>query len=176
MCGVWCVVCGVWCVVCGVWCVVCGVGCGSVCGVWRCVGGAVWGGVCGVWCVVCGGVVVWWCGGVVVWWCGGVVVWWLWWCGGVVVWWYRRYCSMCVFLHTHARDAPNWVAEHLEASSRRPRHPFSALMAGETPGRVPVYTALKKAFPSRQELQLRRTPQFSARLDPMTLMVMSPHR
>ena len=51
---------------------------------------------------------------------------------------------MCVFLHTHARDAPNWVAEHLGASSRRPRHPFPALMAGETPGRVPVYTALKK--------------------------------
>ena len=34
------------------------------------------------------------------------------------------------------------VAEHLGASSRRPRHPFPALMAGETPGRVPVYTAL----------------------------------
>ena len=28
-------------------------------------------------------------------------------------------------------DAPNWVAEHLGASSRRPRHPFPALMAGE---------------------------------------------
>ena len=27
--------------------------------------------------------------------------------------------------------APNWVAEHLGASSRRPRHPFPALMAGE---------------------------------------------
>ena len=26
--------------------------------------------------------------------------------------------------------AANWVAEHLGASSRRPRHPFSALMAG----------------------------------------------
>ena len=35
------------------------------------------------------------------------------------------------------------VAEHLGASSRRPRHPFPALMAGETPGRVPVYTVLK---------------------------------
>ena len=35
------------------------------------------------------------------------------------------------------------VAEHLGASSRRPRHPFPALMAGETHGRVPVYTALK---------------------------------
>ena len=35
------------------------------------------------------------------------------------------------------------VAERLKASSRRPRHPFPALMAGETPGRAPVYTALK---------------------------------
>ena len=35
------------------------------------------------------------------------------------------------------------VAEHLGASSRRPRHPFPTLVAGETPGRVPVYTALK---------------------------------
>ena len=33
---------------------------------------------------------------------------------------------------------------HLGASSRRPRHPFSALMAGVSPGRVPVHTALKK--------------------------------
>ena len=36
------------------------------------------------------------------------------------------------------------VSEHLGASSRRPRHPFPALMAGVTPGRAPVYTALKK--------------------------------
>ena len=43
-----------------------------------------------------------------------------------------------------AWDAPNWVAEHLGASSRRPRHPFPALMAGVSPGRVPVYTAPKK--------------------------------
>ena len=35
------------------------------------------------------------------------------------------------------------VAERLGASSGRPRHPFPALMAGEPPGRVPVYTALK---------------------------------
>ena len=48
-------------------------------------------------------------------------------------------------------------------------------MAGEAPGRVPVYTALKK-IPLRQELQLRRLPQFSARMDSMTLMVMSPYR
>ena len=44
---------------------------------------------------------------------------------------------------SHHEHAPNWVAEHLGASSRRPRHPFPALMAGVTPGRVPVYTALK---------------------------------
>ena len=36
------------------------------------------------------------------------------------------------------------VAEHLGASSRRPRHPFPALMAGVSPGRGPVYTALKR--------------------------------
>ena len=58
------------------------------------------------------------------------------------------------------------VAEHLGASSRRPRHPFPALMAGEPPGRVPVHTALKD-IPSPHELQLRRPPQFSARPDPM---------
>ena len=34
------------------------------------------------------------------------------------------------------------VAERLGASSRRPRHPFPALMA-VNPGRVPVYTALQ---------------------------------
>ena len=34
----------------------------------------------------------------------------------------------------------------------------------------------KKAFPSHHELQLRRTPQCSARLDSMTLMVMSAYR
>ena len=48
--------------------------------------------------------------------------------------------GVCPATRTHA---PNWVAEHLGASSRRPRHPFPALMAEETPGRVPVYTALK---------------------------------
>ena len=48
-----------------------------------------------------------------------------------------------VSVQARADYAPNWVAEHLGASSRRPRHPFPALMAGETPGRVPVYTALK---------------------------------
>ena len=43
------------------------------------------------------------------------------------------------------------VAEHLGASSRRPRHPFPALMAGETHGRVPVYTAQKR--PSRHTMK-----------------------
>ena len=52
---------------------------------------------------------------------------------------------MCVSPYAPTTNAPNWVAEHLGASSRRPRHPFSALMAGETPGRVPVYTALKRS-------------------------------
>ena len=36
-----------------------------------------------------------------------------------------------VSLQARADYAPNWVAEHLGASSRRPRHPFPALMAGE---------------------------------------------
>ena len=56
------------------------------------------------------------------------------------------------------------VAEHLGASSRRRRHPFPALMAGE-PLAVYLCTRPKKAFPSHHELQLRRPPQFSARLD-----------
>ena len=37
---------------------------------------------------------------------------------------------------------PNWVAERLGASSRSPRHPFSALMAEVNPGPVPVHRAL----------------------------------
>ena len=41
---------------------------------------------------------------------------------------------------------------------------------------VYLCTRPKKAFPSHHELQLRRTPQFSARLDSMTLTVMSPYR
>ena len=36
-----------------------------------------------------------------------------------------------VSVQARADCAPNWVAEHLGASSRRPRHPFTALMAGE---------------------------------------------
>ena len=45
---------------------------------------------------------------------------------------------------SRAYCATNWVAEHLGASSRRPRHPFPALMAGATPDCVPVYTAQKR--------------------------------
>ena len=80
---------------------------------------------------------------------------------------------LCRYATTHA---PNWVAEHLGASSRRPRHPFPALMTGVTPGRVPVYTAQKKPSHHAMNCNCRETPQFSARLDPMTLMVMSPYR
>ena len=43
------------------------------------------------------------------------------------------------------------VAERLGANSRRPRHPFPALMAGETPGRVPVQHTTLKLIPSRHE-------------------------
>ena len=60
-----------------------------------------------------------------------------------VVWVVRIINVTGVSVQARACDAPNWVAEHLGASSRRPRHPFPALMAGATPGRVPVYTALK---------------------------------
>ena len=42
--------------------------------------------------------------------------------------------------------APKWVAEHLGASSRRPRHPFPALMAGE-PLAVYLCTRPKKDKP-----------------------------
>ena len=54
-----------------------------------------------------------------------------------------------MFVHTYQQHAPNWVASHLGASSRCPRHPFPALMAGDNPGRVPVYTALKKSTRQR---------------------------
>ena len=48
--------------------------------------------------------------------------------------------------------------QHLGASSRRPRHPSPALMAGVTPGRVPVYTALKThpANPRTEPVDLYR--------------------
>ena len=74
------------------------------------------------------------CGG-----CGG--------CGGGWWWWYGRCVDDVSLSIAHHGHATYWVAEHLGASSRRPRHPFSALMAGEPPGRVPVYTALYKTHP-----------------------------
>ena len=53
-------------------------------------------------------------------------------CGSIIVY------DVCVSPYAPTMHAPNWVAEHLGASSRRPRH--SALI---NPGRVPVYTVLK---------------------------------
>ena len=73
------------------------------------------------------------------------------------------------------RDAPNWVAEHLGASSRRPRHPFPALMAGETTGRVPVYTA-QRSLPITPENATAETSAVNCTSGPMTMMVMSPYR
>ena len=108
--------------------------------------------------VVCGG--VWWvCGGV--WWC--VVVWWCVWYESLRS---RRVCpGACL-------RATNWVAEHLGASSRRPRHPFPALMAGVNPGRVPVYTALPAnpesstgTLTTRRVMQLRNLYGLPDRLD-----------
>ena len=67
-------------------------------------------------------------------------------------------CGVCgsddskhaVSVQGHADYAPNWVAEHLVASSRRPRHPFPALMAGE-PLAVYLCTRPKKK-PSRHTM------------------------
>ena len=43
-----------------------------------------------------------------------------------------RTCGLtCVFVHTYQQLHLIRVAEHLGSSSRRPRHPFPALMAGE---------------------------------------------
>ena len=56
--------------------------------------------------------------------------------------------DVCLSPYAPTKNAPDWVAEHLGASSRRPRHPFPALMAGVNPGRVPVYTALKRSLMS----------------------------
>ena len=58
-------------------------------------------------------------------------------CGGL----WRVVCGVCgsddsqhgESVLARADYAPNWVAEHLGASSRRPRHPFPALMAGVSP-------------------------------------------
>ena len=61
---------------------------------------------------------------------------------------------------------------HLGASSRRPRHSFSALMAGVSPGRVPVHTALKKSTlrqachqPVQETMSTAELPQFLHCLD-----------
>ena len=74
----------------------------------------------------------------------------------------------CIFLR---------VAEHLGASSRRPRHPFPALMAGETPGREPVHTALKTqdSMPCRHNNRHVTTDK-ELHLCKTTLMVMTPYR
>ena len=48
-----------------------------------------------------------------------------------------------VSVQGHADYAPNWVAEHLGASSRRSPPPLPRPDGGATPGRVPVYTAQK---------------------------------
>ena len=45
-------------------------------------------------------------------------------------------------VHATQLHAMNWVAGHLQSDSRRPRHPFPALMAGVNPGPVPVHRAL----------------------------------
>ena len=155
--------CVVWCVWSVCVCVVCG--CGVVwCGAMR----------CGAWCVVvvwwCGGVVVWWCGGVVVWWCGGVVVWW---CGGVVcvvvcggVWWCVVVCGgvwgvvVCLCLCgggvCGTEDSGHGVSGQARADVQLigwqntweqapgvPATPSRPDGRGD-PGRVPVYTALKR--------------------------------
>ena len=127
------------CVVCG--CVVC-----VVCVVCVCVGGREGGGgmwvcwgvcvVCVVACVVCGGV----------------------WCVCV--------CVVCVVQMIKTRgslscQAPEMqlirVAEHLGASSRRPRHPLLHPDGGGSPWAVYLCTRPKKAFPSHHEKQLRMT-------------------
>ena len=158
--------------------------------------------MCGGACVVvCGG--VWWCGGCVGGGCGGGVwhvhgvcrgtecavhgV-----CGGVCGVWHvlcvHDVCTACVAVcvvltvcltyvsvRIRPRDAPNWVAERLGASSRRPRHPFPALMAGVNPGRVPVYTALKTTSSPAPVVEPRQACHHpcprtaSARLDQSTV-------
>ena len=52
--------------------------------------------------------------------------------------------------------APNWVAEHLGASSRRPRHPFSALMA-RNPWLCTCAHSQKKRHASGHVINLSRT-------------------
>ena len=82
---------------------------------------------------------------------------WWWW------WWYGPRDLTSVFLHTcHMRALLIRVAEHLGASSWRPRHPFPALMAGVSPGRVPVHTALKNQTPRRPTRARLNRPKVSA--------------
>ena len=54
----------------------------------------------------------------------------------------RTLCICDVSVHATQMMHLFRVAERLGASSRRPRHPFPALMAGVNPGRVPVHRAL----------------------------------
>ena len=72
--------------------------------------------------------------------------WWWWWYGPL---YHTRECVLPRALLHLIR-----VAEHPGTSSRRPRHPFPALMAGVSPGRVFVHTALKSHRPNFTELQL----------------------
>ena len=64
--------------------------------------------------------------------------------------------GVCPAKRTHA---PNWVAEHLGASSRRPRHPFPALMRGGNPWPCTCVHGPKKAFPSCHEGMLIPMPR-----------------
>ena len=78
-------------------------------------------------------------------WCGVV------WCGGgggadMTI------TEVCLSIPLHACILIR-VAEHLGASSRRPRHPFPALMAGE-PLAVYLCTRPKKVKPSTHEQHL----------------------
>ena len=84
----------------------------------------------------------------------------------VCVWCVWCVCGVCGVCGTNdsrhgesvlarAYYAPNWVAEHLGASSRRPRHPFPALMAGANPGRCTCVHGPK----SQVRRQLRRPLQ-----------------
>ena len=52
--------------------------------------------------------------------------------------------------------APNWTAEHLGASSRRPRHPFPALMGGVSPA-VYLCTRPEKRHTSGHVINLSKT-------------------
>ena len=88
--------------------------------------------------------------------CGLVCVW-----VGVCVGGWVLLCVLCVVcvvcvdsehgvsVQARADYAPNWVAEHLGASSRRPRHPFPTLMVGEPWPCTCVHGPEKTHRPSR---------------------------